>query len=85
MEVGVVTWSSGITNAMDLSIERVQKRALRVIAYPITLSYCELLVVFKIDSLRQRREQLVLKFAKSLLVSDGHRYLLAPQRNLSYL
>lgn len=72
-------WSSGITMAQAQSIERVQRRALRIIAYPHVLPYNDLLNLFNVQLLSHRRNQLTLKFAKSLL-SNRHRYLLPPTR-----
>ena len=69
-------WSSGITEIQAHNIEKVQKRALRIIAYPNILSYLDHLNFFRLESLNERRKHLVLKFAKSLLTSDNHRHLL---------
>ena len=67
------------------NIEKVQKRALRIIAYSNILSYLDHLNFFRLESLNERRKNLVLKFAKSLLTSDNLRHLLPPERKSNYL
>ena len=80
LEFGVVVWASGITVAQAQSIERIQKRALRIITYPDVLPYNDLLEKFSIDSLSTRRTQLTTRFAKSLLASPRHCHLLPSTR-----
>ena len=56
LEFGVVVQSSGITEAQTQNIERVQKKAMRIIVYPTTLSYQNLLDLFNTEPLPFRRE-----------------------------
>ena len=51
LEIGAIVWSSGVSIPQSVSIERVQKRALRIIAYPRLLSYSELMRNFNIQEL----------------------------------
>ena len=76
LEFGAVVWSSSISQAQSLSIERVQKRAMRLIAYPHVLPYTDLLDAFNMHTLSVRRNQLIMRFGNALLVSERHRHLL---------
>ena len=60
----------------NLCIERVQKRAMRLIAYPHVLPYTDLLDAFNMHTLSVRRNQLIMRFGNALLVSERHRHLL---------
>ena len=80
LEFGAVVWSSGLTLAQIRSLERVQKRALRIIVYPNVLPHSDLLSSLNILSLSERRNQLVIKFAHNLLTSKRHRHMLPPNR-----
>ena len=80
LEFGAVVWSSGLTLAQIRSLERIQKRALRIIVYPHVLPHSDLLSSLNILSLSERRNQLVIKFAHNLLTSKRHRHMLPPNR-----
>ena len=80
LEFGAVVWSSGLTLTQIRSLERVQKRALRIIVYPNVLPYSDLLSSLNILSLSERRNQLVIKFALNLITSKRHRHMLPPNR-----
>ena len=80
VEFAAPVWASGITNAQSLGLERVQRRALRIIAWPNLLPYNELLPLMNVTSLSDRRQELVSKFAHSLLQSERHRQLLPETR-----
>ncbi|XP_041467756.1 uncharacterized protein LOC121418118 [Lytechinus variegatus] len=80
MEYCAPVWSSSLTTQQSDSIERVQRRALRMISYPDQHHYDELLSRFNIPSLAERRKDLLTNFAKSILVSSRHRHLLPAER-----
>ena len=80
MEFCAPVWGSSITAHQSTRIERVQKRALRMIASPEKYHYDELLVLYDIPTLESRRTDLILSFGKSLLLSDRHRGLLPSSR-----
>lgn len=80
LEFAAPVWTSGITKAQAETIERIQKRALRIIVYPNLLPYSELLKTLKLESLSNRRLELATKFAKSVLTSPDHRHLLPQSR-----
>ena len=54
LEFRAPVWSSGINVAHAQCIERVQKRVLRMIAFPNILSDGELLNTFNVDPLSER-------------------------------
>ena len=79
-EYAAPLWHSSITSAESSKIERIQKRALRLILGSDYTCYIDALTILNIPSMHQRREDLCLKFAKSLLKSPKFSYLL-PFRN----
>ena len=81
LEFGTPVWSSSLTNNQSNDLERVQKRALRMITYPSSDHYNDLLRTYDLDSLEDRRILILTRFAKSLLVSTRHRHLLPQTRN----
>ena len=66
LEYAVPVWSSGITKQQCTTIERIQKRACRIVLGPDYERYHDALQVCKPDTLERRREQLCIVFAKSL-------------------
>eukprot|EP00057_Strongylocentrotus_purpuratus_P013375 XP_011667849.1 PREDICTED: uncharacterized protein LOC105439971 [Strongylocentrotus purpuratus] len=80
LEFAAPVWTSGITNNHSVSIERVQRRALRIITYPDSRTYDELQSHLGVSSLKERRTSLSLRFAESLLQSKVHRHLLPESR-----
>ena len=80
LEYGAPVWSSSITQEQSQCLERVQRRALRIIAYPNLLSYDQLCCDFNIDTLSDRRNLIVTRFANSLLNSKRHRNMLPDTR-----
>ena len=80
LEFAAPVWSSSITSSQKDNIERVQRRALRMIAFPQRMDYDQLLQTFNVQSLANRRTDLLITFGKSLLHSDRHRDLLPPTR-----
>ena len=51
-----------------------------MIMFPERLHYEDLLQILQVDSLSDRRTDIVTSFAKSLLLSERHRNLLPPSR-----
>ena len=78
LEYACPVWHPGLTNQQHLKIERVQKRCLRIILGREYTHYPEALQRLNIASLYDRREQLCLRFGKSILRSPKHRDLLPP-------
>ena len=64
-------WHSGLTDADCKDIERVQRAAMRVIMGNKYEGYEETLKFMKLDSLKQRREKMALKFAKKSLKQES--------------
>ena len=70
---------AGLTASQAQQIERVQKRALHIIA-GYDNSYRELLHKFQIDNLADRRQEMCLRLGKQMLKSPIHREILPPTR-----
>ena len=66
LEYSDVIWHSSLTSNQTHQLERVQKRALRIILGTDYISYANALDVCDVDRLSARREQHNLKFAQSL-------------------
>ena len=60
-------WHSSITKKCEDDLERVQKSALKIILGESYVNYDNALKVLKLQSLKERREDLCLKFAKKCL------------------
>ena len=73
-------WHSSLSVADTTRIERLQKRALRIIMGGDYPGYQQALKVLKLPSLMDRREHLTKKFAYSLLKSSRHREMLPEKR-----
>ena len=74
-------WHSSLSVKDKMKIERLQKRALRIIMGTDYPGYELALEALNLPSLKDRREQLTRKFANSVLKSQRHRNLLPPKRN----
>ena len=70
---------AGLTAKQAQQIERVQKRALHIIA-GYDLTYQDLLQQFGIDNLADRRQQMCLRLGKQILKNSNHRNMLPPTR-----
>ena len=68
LEQSSVVWHSSITKTCEDSLERVQKSALKIILGDQYVSYDNALKILKLQSLKERREELCLKFAKKCLL-----------------
>ena len=78
LEYAVPVWHPGLTEAQHQRIERVQKRCFRIILGAQYNSYEVALETLRASSLRDRRENLTLRFGRSLLRSEQHRAMLPP-------
>ena len=70
LELAVAVWSPGITAGQVTQIERVQKTACAVILGDSYLQYSNALTMLNLKSLKERRMDLCLKFAKNCVKSD---------------
>ena len=84
VEYAVPVWHSGLTKKQTAQIERIQKRALRIILGTQYFSYHHALQITKLQSLHERRRELCLRFAKSLQCSAEFRDWLPPPRISRY-
>ena len=80
LEYSDVIWHSSLTSNQTHQLERVQKRALRIILGTDYISYANALDVCDVDRLSARREQHSLKFAQSLPKCSRTSKLLPPCR-----
>ena len=79
-EYAAPLWHSSISVAEASKIERIQKRALRIILGGDYTSYSDVLESLNIPSMYQRREMLCSKFANNVLRTPKFRYLLPDLR-----
>ncbi|KAI8503384.1 hypothetical protein Bbelb_192050 [Branchiostoma belcheri] len=75
LEYAVPVWSSGLTKAQIVKLERVQKRACRIVLGNDYTGYANALQHLGLTSLVDRREQLCLKFARTLMESTFRDWL----------
>ncbi|CAH1257150.1 NLRC5 [Branchiostoma lanceolatum] len=68
LEYAAPLWHPGLTNAQHKKIERIQRRATRIILGH-NLSYNQACKTLKLQSLYERREDLCIEFGKKLLKS----------------
>ena len=76
LEYAAQVWHAGITQEQRNALERVQKRSLRIILGRQYQDYQSALTTLSMETLHDRRENLTLRFARSLLRSQEHRHLL---------
>ena len=67
LEQSAVLWHSSLTQNCEINLERVQKSALKVILGDKYIDYGNALKVMKLQSLKERRDELCLKFARKCL------------------
>ena len=79
VEYGAQIWHGNLTNEQHDAIERIQKRALRII-YP-GLKYDEALEKGKLKSLKQRRNDLCVELIKSMMQPSHILHHLLPEQN----
>ena len=70
LEYAVAVWNAGITVCQSDQLERVQKRALRIILGSDYICYENALKKCNIITLKVRRKDISLKFAKDLYNSE---------------
>ena len=70
LEQSAVLWHSSITKECSDKLERVQKSALKVILGSSYTTYSDALKQLKLQSLKERRRSLCLKFAEKCLRTD---------------
>ena len=73
-------WHSSLTASQSSMIERIQKRACRIILGKYYISYSSALNTCNLEPLATRREKHCLKFARSLAKSQRTSTLLPPSR-----
>jgi len=84
LEYAAPCWNAGLTKSQSNSLERIQKRACRIMLGSQYLSYSEALITLGLQRLSERRLSLCQDFA--LAVSKSARYApwLPPARNQPY-
>ena len=75
LEQSAVVWHSSLTKRNESDLERVQKAALRVILKEKYQSYSDALSALRLKSLKDRREELCLRFAKNCLRIEKFMYV----------
>ena len=70
LEQSSVVWHSSLTKENEEDLERVQKSALKIILGTKFLNYSQALKDTNLASLKIRREELCLKFARKCLKSE---------------
>ena len=71
-------WHSGLTLQNENDLERVQKVALRLILKEKYKSYENALNILQLDTLKQRRTDISLTFARKCLKSKKMKHLFPP-------
>ncbi|KAI8512037.1 hypothetical protein Bbelb_111370 [Branchiostoma belcheri] len=79
-EYAAPVWYPGLTSALSRRIEKIQRRAVRIILGTEYTGYTEACTLLGLPSLHTRRSDLTLQFAKSLLTSKLYRHFLPPIR-----
>ena len=69
MEFSCELWHSSLSKTNETDIERVQKSALKVILKNKYQDYESALKLLDMESIKERRSKLCLKFAKKMLIS----------------
>ena len=70
VEQSAVVWHSSLTKGEQLDLERVQKVALRIILKDDYTTYSDALVLTGLETLKSRRNELCLNFAKKCVKSE---------------
>ncbi|KAI8498388.1 hypothetical protein Bbelb_235900 [Branchiostoma belcheri] len=83
LEYAVPVWHSGLTKRQSDQLERLQKRACRTIMGKDYCGYSHALQHLGLTTLASRREQLSLKFARSLLGSEFRDWLPPPRAQIT--
>ena len=80
-EYAAPVWHCGLTVNESITLERIQKRACKIIVDKHYSSYDEALQECGLDSLTDRRDQLSLNFLKSLMESEQFSGWVPPTRS----
>ena len=80
LEYSCAVWHPALTQHQSYQIEKIQKRACRIILGNKYLDYESALKELNITMLSNRRENLMLKFGQDILNSERHRHMLPEQR-----
>ena len=67
LEQSCVVWHSSLTDENEKDLERIQKSAVRIILGKDFSNYDDALVKTNLESLKDRREELCINFAKKCL------------------
>ena len=78
LEQSCIVWHSGLSKESSDDLERVQKSALKVILKDSYKNYNNALNQLDLETLKERREYLCLKFAKKNLKNKKINYLFPP-------
>ena len=70
LEQSCVVWHSSLTEENEQDLERIQKSAVRIILGRDFSNYEDALIKTNLESLKTRREELCIKFAKKCLRSE---------------
>ena len=73
LEQSCVVWHSSLSNQNSEDLERIQKSALKIILGTKYRSYKEALQQIDLESLKERREKLCLRFAEKCIESENPR------------
>ena len=73
LEQSAVVWHSSLTQRNESDIERVQRSALKIILKESYNSYQDALKTLNLQTLKERKEYLCLKFAKNCLKIEKFR------------
>ena len=79
LEQSAVVWHSSLTDENKVSLERVQKSAIRIILGNSYKSYEEGLAKLNIQTLEERREALCLNFARKCLTNEKLKSMFPPK------
>ena len=82
LEYGAEIWNGGLTQEQKKSIERIQKRVLRII-YP-NLHYDQAITETKLQTLEERRDELCVSLIKKMLEPNHKLHSLLPKK-LQYI
>ena len=78
LEYGAEIWNGGLTQEQKKSIERIQKRVLRII-YP-NLDYDQAITETKLQTLEERRDDLCVSLIKKMLEPNHKLHSLLPKK-----
>ena len=83
LEQSAVVWQGGLTARNSRDLERVQKVAVKIILGKSYENYSDGLKHLKLESLKKRREQICLKFAKNCIQNDKVRSMF-PRKSIKW-